>query len=182
MRGASCSSMAPRRPSAAFSRSSSSSCPCRRGHELQRATFGPRSRSWVATRAQPRRLLRGVQARPSERSTSPPRASTRGGTSRRFGTAIWSSGSDRPYGQDLSCRRHGRHVPQRTADQPDHPGASAVEGGEARIPAGDLAEKVIRTSAPLRCVVRPHDRDQIERLLAKGTIEVAPLAFMRGGR
>jgi phosphate starvation-inducible PhoH-like protein len=58
----------------------------------------------------------------------------------------------------------------------------AVEAGEKLgfLP-GDLAEKVDPYLRPLYdALFDLTDRDQIERLLAKGTIEVAPLAFMRG--
>ena len=58
----------------------------------------------------------------------------------------------------------------------------AVEAGEKLgfLP-GDLAEKVDPYLRPLYDALYDlTDRDQIERLLAKGTIEVAPLAFMRG--
>src|SRR5262245_44026096 len=58
----------------------------------------------------------------------------------------------------------------------------AVEAGEKLgfLP-GDLAEKVDPYLRPLYdALYALTDRDQIERLLAKGTIEVAPLAFMRG--
>ena len=58
----------------------------------------------------------------------------------------------------------------------------AVEAGEKLgfLP-GDLAEKVDPYLRPLYDALYDlTDRDQIERLLAKGAIEVAPLAFMRG--
>src|SRR5213593_2600542 len=58
----------------------------------------------------------------------------------------------------------------------------AVEAGEKLgfLP-GDLAEKVDPYLRPLYDALYDlADRDQIERYLAKGTIEVAPLAFMRG--
>ena len=58
----------------------------------------------------------------------------------------------------------------------------AVEAGEKLgfLP-GDLAEKVDPYLRPLYDALYDlTDRDQIERLLAKGTIEIAPLAFMRG--
>ena len=58
----------------------------------------------------------------------------------------------------------------------------AVEAGEKLgfLP-GDLAEKVDPYLRPLYDALYDlTDRDQIERLLTKGTIEVAPLAFMRG--
>jgi phosphate starvation-inducible PhoH-like protein len=58
----------------------------------------------------------------------------------------------------------------------------AVEAGEKLgfLP-GDLAEKVDPYLRPLYdALFDLTERDQIERLLEKGTIEVAPLAFMRG--
>ncbi len=68
------------------------------------------------------------------------------------------------------------------ARQPDRPGAAGGRGGrEARVPAGRPAgEGEPVPAAAVRRALR-HDRlERVERLLERGTIEVAPIAFMRG--
>ena len=85
--------------------------------------------------------------------------------------------------QDLSRDGAGRVVPAREEGHPDHPGA-AGGGSRARssgfLP-GDLQEKVNPYLRPLYDALYDMlDVERAERLIERGTVEVAPIAFMRG--
>ncbi len=75
-----------------------------------------------------------------------------------------------------------RSRPCSPAGQPDHPDpARGRGGGAARLPAGHPVRQDRPASAPaLRRPARHARPDSIPRLMAAGTIEVAPLAYMRG--
>lgn len=84
--------------------------------------------------------------------------------------------------QDLSGHGQGRAGPAVQAGQPDHPHPARGGGGERLgfLP-GTLYEKIDPYLRPLYDALHDMiDPDSIPRLMAAGTIEVAPLAYMRG--
>ena len=89
----------------------------------------------------------------------------------------------RGNGQDLSRDGAGRQLSAREEGQPDHPGAARSRSGrEARASFPAICR---RRSIPY---LRPlydalydmMDTERATRLVERGTIEVAPIAFMRG--
>ena len=85
-------------------------------------------------------------------------------------------------GQDIPGDGAGRELPHGEEGQPDHPGAAGSRGGRALgfLP-GDLQEKVNPYLRPLYdALYDMMDTERALRLVERGTIEVAPIAFMRG--
>ena len=91
---------------------------------------------------------------------------------------------DRPgrHRQDLPGDGQGRAGAAGQAGQPHHPDPPAVEAGErlGYLP-GTLSEKIDPYLRPLYDALHDMlDPETIPKLLTAGTIEVAPLAYMRG--
>ena len=86
------------------------------------------------------------------------------------------------HGQDLPRDGAGGREPARQEGQSHRPHAPGRRGGrEARLPARRPQEKVNPYLRPLYDALYDMlEADKVERLLERGTIEVAPLAFMRG--
>ncbi len=84
--------------------------------------------------------------------------------------------------EDLSGDGQGGPGAPGQEGQPDHPSRPAVEAGERLgfLP-GTLSEKIDPYLRPLYDALHDMvDPESIPKLLAAGTIEVAPLAFLRG--
>ncbi len=86
----------------------------------------------------------------------------------------------RRHRQDLPRHGDGRGGAQ-ARGQPDHPHPARGRGGERLgfLP-GTLYEKVDPYLRPLYDALNDMMDPEIQRLMATGTIEVAPLAYMRG--
>ena len=84
--------------------------------------------------------------------------------------------------QDLSSRSDGRSGIKEGTGKPDYPDeAGGRSRRSARFLPGDLQEKITPYLRPLYDALRDMlEPDEIERNMARQTIEVAPLAYMRG--